>query len=223
MRSRSILALALVLLFVIATPVMAEPLQQNQVQITSPSINEEIRGLVAIVGSASIDNFQYYKIEYGVGPNPTDWAIIGAMHETAILNNQLATWNTEALPDGIYSLRLRAVKADGNYEEFYVRGVVIANTRPTSTPTPTEAPTATPTLAGSSSITGQPTATLVLATPTADLSLPTPTPTLSRPDTETTILPIDPSGWSDAFILGAIAMAAVFVVAGIVFAIRRLL
>ncbi len=223
MRSRSILVLALVLLFSMVFPVMAEPLQQSQIQITSPGINEEIRGLVSIVGSASVDGFQYYKVEYGVGPNPTDWAIIGQMHETSVLNNQLATWNTETLPDGVYSLRLRAVKTDGNYEEFYVRGVVIANTRPTSTPTPTEAPTATPTLAGSTSITGQPTATLVLATPTADLSLPTPTPTLSRPETDTTVLPIDPSGWSDAFIFGAIAMAAVFAVAGIVFAIRRLL
>jgi len=219
------LAIGLVLLAVMATSgliaVRAEPVQQqSQVQIISPEVNTEVRGMVPIVGSASVPNFDYYKIEFGHGSDPSQWALIGSMHEAPVINDQLELWDTTGHPDGIYTLRLRAVKKDGNYGEFYVRQVVIANTRPTLTATPTATATSlalTPTVVA----TPKATATLHIIAPTAALSMPTPTPTLSRPQ-QRQALQIDSKGWYEAFCSGALAMGAVFVLLGIVFGLRRL-
>ena len=202
-------------------PIKAEPMQQQtQVQITSPEINEEVRGLIPIMGSASVPNFKFYKIEFGVGPNPAQWALLGALHEQAAVNSQLEVWDTTKLPDGVYTLRLQAVKQDGNYDEFYVRGVAIGNTRPTATLVPTGTPTRIAT--ATKQATPKVTATLQIIAPTAALSMPTVTPTLSRPD-QGSELPIDPQSWAESFLFGAVAMGAVFLILGIVFGLRRLL
>ncbi|MBN1401321.1 MAG: hypothetical protein JXA74_10825, partial [Anaerolineae bacterium] len=108
---------------------------------------------------------------------------------------------------------------------FFVRGITVANTRPTSTPTPevTETPegpeiTATP----EATNTPRATATLQIVAPTQALTLASPTPTLSRPR-QRDALPVDPENWGQAFMFGAASMGAVFLLLGIVFGIRRLL
>jgi len=205
--------------------VQAEPVaQQIQVRIDAPETGAEVRGLVPVIGSASVPNFNFYKIEFGVGPNPAQWAQIGALHDRPVLNGQLEVWDTAKLPDGVYSLKLQAVKKDGNYEEFYVRQVTIANTRPTATRTETATPRALATPFVLTPVASMPsvTATLRVMTPTAALALPTATPTLSRP-VPREVLPLDPKGWAQAFCFGAVAMGAVFVLLGIVFGLRRLL
>jgi hypothetical protein len=216
-------------------PALAAPLAQSQVQITSPEINQTVRGVVPIIGSASVPAFQYYKVEYGNGPNPDNWALIDSMMNTPVINGQLVAWNTHAVPDGLYSLRLRAVKQDGNYEEFSVRGIVVANTGPTETPTatPTETPaggTPTPPAEPTApSASGAPDPARPTATPDeiisgGELAAATPTPTIGAPPEESTMpLGLDPEGWSQAFVYGALAMGAAIAVLGIVFGVRRLL
>ena len=220
------LAIGLMLVAVVVasrrTTVRAEPVrQQSQVQITSPEVSQEIRGIVPIIGSASAPNFDYYKVEFGNGPDPSEWALIGSMHESPVINGQLEIWDTRVYPDGVYSLRLRAVKRDGNYSEFFVRQVVIANARPTHTPTFEPSPTST---APATTVPATPTATatLQIIAPSAVLSAPTVTPTLSRPQ-QRQVLPVNPKGWPQAFCYGALATGAVFVLLGIVFGLRRLL
>lgn len=206
--------------------IRAEPLrQQPQVQITSPEVSTEVRGRVSIIGSASIPSFQFYKVEFGFGPNPAQWSVIGDLHRSPVVNAQLEVWDTTLLPDGVYTLRLQAVKLDGNWEEFYVRQVAIANTRPTATATSEATPTRQSTIAPTRTVGPSPTpnasATLHIIAPTAGLSQPTPTPTLSRPN-QRQQLPIEPKSWGQAFCFGGIAMGAAFVVLGIVFGLRRL-
>ncbi len=221
------LALALVVLLVLAAPALAQPVQQQAtVQITSPEMGAEVRGLVPIIGSASVEPFQFYKVEYGIGSSPSQWALIGSLRETPVINGQLEVWDTNTVPDGVYTLRLQAVKTDGNFEEFTVRGVVVANTRPTSTPTPEATETPLPEEGPQTAATATP--RLPTATPTTRVIAPqgpiggaTPTPTLSVPNQS--VLPIDPEGWDQAFLLGAASMGAVFVLLGLLFAIRSLL
>ena len=224
--ARLILIAALLVVAVTVT-VQAEPLsQQQQVEITSPEVSEEVRGLYPILGSASVPNFQFYKLEYGIGPNPAQWALIGGLHQSAVINGQLEVWDTSKLPDGVYSLRLQAVKEDGNYDEFFVRQVVIANSRPTQTPTPeaTDTPeiSATDTPAPDATAEAEATATVMVIAPTGALTQPTVTPTLSRPGRQST-LPIDPGSWGQAFCFGGLAMGAVFLLMGLILGIRRLL
>ncbi len=233
MRRRSIglpiAAVAIILLASLAAvPVQAGPLgQETQVQITSPEIGSRVRGRVPIMGSASVPNFQFYKVELGVGPNPAQWAVIGQLHYERVINGQLEVWDTTVVPDGVYTLRVQGVKMDGNWQEFFVRGIVVANSEPAPTDTPEVSPTPrvtdTPVVKEAvETSTPRPTATLQIIAPTAALSMPTPTPTLSRPETRRT-LPIDPESWLESFTFGAVAMGTVFLVLGIVFGLRRLL
>jgi len=193
-------------------------------------MNEVVRGRVPIIGSASIADFQFYKVEFGVGPNPSQWAVIGSLHDSPVINGQLEVWDTTGIPDGVYSLQLQAVKQDGNWEAFFVRGITVANSEPTETPTPEEAtPTEepsdmTPTPPALAEETGpRPTATVQIIRPTAAaLSVPTATPTLSRPG-EQPLLPVNPADWREAFMFGAATMGVVFIVLGLVFGLRRLL
>jgi len=207
-------------LFLGVLPLVSPSLAQTgtQVVITSPQPNETVRGLVIIRGSASVPNFQFYKVEYGRGASPTEWHLIGSTRSNPVTDGILAQWDTTALPDGVYSLRLQAVKNDGNYQEYFTRQLVVANKRATETPTPTAPPEPT---RGPTPTPG-PTPTLAILQPTAALALPTPTPTPVRP--QRMALPELPvASWGEAFCMGATAMAAIFAVVGLVFGLRRYL
>jgi hypothetical protein len=148
----------------------APPAQGDQAAITSPQNNAVVRGQVAIVGSATHPQFQFYKIEFAREPVVGEaWAIIGAIHQQQVTNGQLETWDTSQLPDGSYTLRLRVVRLDGNYSEYSVVQVVVANAQPTETPTPavvaTRPPTVTPTAL-------PPTPTIVIEQPVVTNTLP---------------------------------------------------
>jgi len=195
--------------------------QQAEVVITSPAPNSEVSGVVSITGSASTSNFAFFKVEFGAGPNPNAWTLVGNTHETPVVNGQLETWDTTRLADGEYTLRLQAVKTDGNYDEYYIHGIVVASDKPTATPTaptPTRRPSATP----ADNVTPQATATLQVIRPTAGAQLATPTPTPVRVTSSNT-LQLDTAGWKQAFVVGVIAMAIVFAILGVIFGLRRLL
>lgn len=86
-------------------------------RITSPGINQIIKGNVAIHGTASGDSFQYYKIEVGQGRDPNAWTVVGDLHYTAVDRGQLETFNSGAYAPGTYTLRLVVVDKTGNYPE----------------------------------------------------------------------------------------------------------
>ena len=224
MRRRSLwlCAVGLSLLFV-PLSVWAEPAGQGgKVDITSPQMGTEIAGRVPILGSASLPDFQFYKVEFGVGASPSQWNVIGGLHQQVVVDGQLETWDTTVVPDGVYSLQLQAVRNDGNWVPFFVRGITIANSRPTSTPTAEI--TATPEVTSTPYATATPraTATLQIVAPSQGLSSASPTPTLSRPR-QASALPVEPKNWAQAFLFGAATVGAVFVLLGIVFGIRRIL
>jgi len=74
-------------------------------------------GTTLIKGTAAIDNFWYYKLEFGSGEWPTDWSLIKELHYQPVVNGILGDWNTGALPEGVYILRLVVVDKAGNYPE----------------------------------------------------------------------------------------------------------
>lgn len=196
----------------------ARPLQQaNQGIIVSPQENATVRGVVPILGTATIAGFDYYKVEWGRGADPADWHLVGSTYPTQVVDGVLASWDTTTVPDGLYTLRLRVVRNDGNYSEYYVRGIIVANKRPTETPTPlpeeTRAPTSTP----------GPTATLAIVQPTAALARPSPTPTPVRPIRGVALPELSFGLWRDALCMGAGTMVAIFAVVGMIFALRRML
>ena len=120
--------------------------------ITSPGPGTTLNGDVPIYGTATIDPFQKYELHYKLEPSGDDAYIYFAGGTSPVVNGQLGVWQAGGLPAGTYTLRLRVVKADGNYAEFYIPNISVnqgavsptAAVTQTVTVTPTVTPTFTP-------------------------------------------------------------------------------
>lgn len=153
---------------------------QTQSGITSPADGSTVNGDTAIIGSAVIDQFQKYELHFKLDPSGDDAYVYFAGGTGQVSNGQLGVWAAAGLPPGTYSLRLRVVKADGNYAEFFVHNIKLnqgAVATPTSsTPTETPIPTFTFTPAP------QPTAAVgAVEQPSVEGDQATPTPLLAPP------------------------------------------
>ena len=75
----------------------------------------QVSGNVEIRGTAAIERFQFYKIEYGMGEKPSSWNSIGDIRKQAVADGVLASWNVAGFPPGVYKLRLTVVDMTGNF------------------------------------------------------------------------------------------------------------
>lgn len=78
-------------------------------------MNQVITGQIAIRGTAKIEAFQFYKLEYGIGEEPQQWNSIGEIHKTPVVDDVLGVWDTTGFPVGVFKLRLTVVDITGNY------------------------------------------------------------------------------------------------------------
>lgn len=154
---RSIFAVAVLAMAALALTLIprGSALAQDQRPvIAQPEQDGSVRGVVQIVGTATHTQFQRYELYYAPWPVPADnaWIFIGPdAHFQQQPLGLLGTWDSRAVPDGAYALRVRVVKRDANYIDSEPRRVVVANTKPAETataavtPTPTASPTPTAT------------------------------------------------------------------------------
>lgn len=190
--------------------------------ISSPRDNAILRGQVVIRGSAADPNFWKYEVHYAREPVGDNWVLIGTVHEQPVLDGVLETWDTNLVPDGAYSLRLRVVRKDGNYDERYVRGLSVVNAQPTETPTPevTPTPTITPTPI-------PPTPTIIIEQPVVHTPTPQPTPTpgplLGGEETPSPAFSVSPKELGGSFCYGSAIALALFVVIGVLALLRKAL
>lgn len=192
--------------------------------IISPRDNAVVAGSVAILGTATHPDFWKYELYYSPMFRQ-EWVFVGQVHETAVVNGQLEIWHTHTVSDGAYELRLRVVRRDGNYDEYFVRNISVSNMVPTATPTleatPTQAFTTTPLPA---------TPTIIVEQP----SLPTPTPKATANPSiapETTVEPtavdsppsaLSVEGLSNAACYGGALAGGVFLLMVILALLRQL-
>ena len=99
------------------------------VAIVSPAPYQYVSGGVVISGNANIDNFAFYRIEYGQGLNPTEWIQLGGDHGSPVQNGPLEFWDTSGLAEGLYTLQLTAVRHDQSFERATVQ-VTVDNAPP---------------------------------------------------------------------------------------------
>jgi membrane peptidoglycan carboxypeptidase len=145
--------------------------------ITSPAPTDHlvVGQTLQIVGSAYIDDFASYTLDFGPGDNPAGWTPITDQRTQAVDRALLGVWNTSGLAPGRYTLRLRVV--DGFANEQDSAPLVVTLTAP-ATPTPTVSPTrppATPTPGRT------PTPATPVPTRVASPSPGTPRPTTATP------------------------------------------
>lgn len=144
--------------------------------ITNPGEGTSIAGVIPLIGTVAVPQFDRYELTFGAGWNPNQWDWISGPHEAQVTNGQLGEWNVGGLPDGEYTLRITVYAARRTDYTVRVRVQNSAPIVPTAVPTevpplPTLAPTDTPV----PTATPEPTATLEpTLTPT-----PTETPFVS--------------------------------------------
>lgn len=253
MRNLIVFILPVIALFgIAASPRPAPALQQcANVLIGAPRSGSSIRGEVEIIGSASIDRFQFYKVEFSPLTNPDSWAAISQIVRRPVVNGRLDIWNTRTVPDGLYNLKLTVV--DDRAQELcrsIVTQLQVVNRGPAPTateeltPTPATSPTVSPTIPPLPTVPPPPTQPGV--TPAVSVAQPTaPAPTQTARGTGTpqaaptrtgsSLIPdftpvqrafnaaFDFGRLRDAFLLGAIGTVAIFTFIGLVLLLRRLL
>jgi hypothetical protein len=123
----------------------APALAQTQSGITSPTAGAVITGTIPIIGTAVHERFQKYELAFKLEPSGDDAYVYFTGGTSQVVNSQLGTWPAGGLAPGLYRLRLRVVKNDSNYDEFFVQNLSVNQqaAAPTATPTPST-PTETP-------------------------------------------------------------------------------
>ncbi len=158
--------------------------------IAQPAPGDTISGIVEVLGTAVHPDYLRYELAFLQQDVPGAEWIVFAEGSQPVSNGVLAVWDTTVgraigspvFPDGRYQLRLRVVKTDFNYDEYFVTDLTIQNDGPTPTPTPDE--TAVALTATIAAIPAQPTGNTESSfqQPTPLPSL-TPFPTLTPPPT----------------------------------------
>lgn len=180
------------------------------VAVTSPLPGEFLRGAVTITGRVDDPDFQSAQLDFGYASNPADtWFTLQAFSQP-MPGSTLATWDTLAITDGDYILRLRLTRTDGTVQDVIVP-VSVQNDIPLATPT--AIPTSTPVQEIEAQI---PTPFLLAASPTPT-DAPRPTPTA---------LPANPVSLHQTAIYtslgrGALVIVGLFVISGIILRFRR--
>lgn len=80
-------------------------------QITEPTMFADLRGKVQITGTASGNDFVYYRVQFGQGLNPQAWIQVGEDVRSPLEAGVLMEWDTSGL-NGLYAVRLLVVRAD---------------------------------------------------------------------------------------------------------------
>jgi hypothetical protein len=192
--------LLIFLLFAVGRSAWTAAAQSTAPVIVSPAEGDALQGLVSVTGTSQVDGFASAELAFAYHDDPTGtwFPIAGA--SVPVTDGVLGAWDTTAISDGTYDLRLRIVLADGSAADTSVANLRVRNYTPVETPTPTAViPEATP---------------LPTVTPT-----PTPFPT-------PTLLPTNPAVLSPASVTtslgaGGLAVLVLFSILGLYLRARR--
>lgn len=184
--------------------------QESPVAISAPEPGAILRGEVNIVGSTDLPGFISAQLDFSYASNPlpaVTWFPLETLSQP-VFDSPLYIWDTTAITDGDYILRLRVFTGDGSAREVTVP-ITIQND---AVPTPTPAPTSTPEEV-----------TVLIPTPFQLAASPTPT---DVPRPTPTALPSNPASLEPASIFvslgrGALVILGVFALAGLLLRIRR--
>ncbi len=194
--------LALTFLLLTAVCRSAAVLAQTGSGITAPASGETIAGVVEVRGAAVHPDYLRYELAFANQTTGSDW-IVFAEGSEPVVDGILAVWDTTVgqavgapvFPDGRYQLRLRVVKTDFNYDEYFVMDLFIQNGGPTLTPTPDETAVGlTATAVVPAPPTGSEDSSFQQPTPLPSL---TPFPTLTPPPTVVGGTPAAPQAVGD--------------------------
>ncbi len=170
---------------------------------SNPSSGSAIAGIVTISGTAADPQFLRYELSFFQEFNPGGGWVVFAEGNQPVVDGVLALWDTTVghninapiFPDGAYQLRLRVVRQDYNYDEFFATNVIINNAGSPEVP-PNASATPLPQFQTSTPTFGSPTPipTLTPSVTVLPTSLPAAPPSAATPLPTLTLLPGGQSG-----------------------------
>jgi hypothetical protein len=183
---------------------------------TAPEAGETLSGVVEVIGTAVHPAFLRYELAFREEAAPERGWIVFAEGGVPVVNSTLAVWDTTVgrdigapvFPDGRYQLRLRVVKTDYNYDEYFLTDLSVFNAGPTPTPTADETAIAATAAANNVAATLPPASAGGFQAPTPLPSL-TPFPTLTPQATAVrpAVATVAGAGSEEGGLLGDLAQA----------------
>jgi hypothetical protein len=118
--------LLLAVLLLVTAPVMG---QIEDVKIDFPPPVYDLAGTVSVAGTVNpFAGLNLYYLEMGAYPEAGDlWTPVSLPSRTPVTNGVIATIDTRVVPDGVYTLRLRVLLADGTQRTVSVAPVRVGN------------------------------------------------------------------------------------------------
>jgi hypothetical protein len=175
MRRRLIIALLCIMTTAFSAALHIHAQNATSPTITSPHENDTLFGLVTIQGTANNPNMQRYTLEFDLQDIEGDnFFPVSAPITQPVSAGVLGQWNTTAVPDGRYQIRLSVILRDGTVLSTVVQNLHVSNKQPT--PLPTSVP------AGSQLVqspTSGPSATPIIQQPPTSTPLPALAPTVT--------------------------------------------
>jgi hypothetical protein len=170
--------LVFILLFQIPTnQIHAEEEDKTKVEITSHKAGEAIRGIVPILGTTTVENLLSWELTFSYVSNTTGTWFLISEGSNAISNEILTEWDTTAITDGVYNLRLTVYLKEGRRTHFILPDIRVRNYTPIESNTPVPSLTSTPL-----TVTPQPSFTPSITLSPTNTTIPdTPTPQPTNP------------------------------------------
>lgn len=188
-------------------------IQDSPVAITFPQPGAEVRGLIEIQGRMDSPEFESAELAFTYAPSASDPAAVWFPIQTftqPTTNPAIASWDTTAVTDGDYTLRLRVTLKGGSTLDALIEGVKITNNTQPPTPSPF------PTLADFDFQPLDPAqAAAADSTPTQRIVLPAATPLPENPASLKT------SSISTVFWQSALAALLLFAIFSLILRLRR--
>jgi membrane carboxypeptidase/penicillin-binding protein len=91
--------------------------------ITQPKLFAEVSDVVKIIGTASGENFDYYRVQVGKGLNPQEWIQLGGDVISPVESGLLVEWDTKGL-SGLYAVQLLVVRSDQRVDTAVIQVTV---------------------------------------------------------------------------------------------------
>lgn len=92
------------------------------------TLPDDTSGEVSVRGFAKGENFSSYQLSYGVGTSPSSYTqIVSSNSPKTLRGSVLGTWNTSALSNGHYVLRLGVTNNDSSQVFFKIYVNIVSN------------------------------------------------------------------------------------------------
>ncbi len=85
------------------------------VRITSPGMGAVVSGSVDVIGTANHGSFQFYKVEFSQGEEPSAWHVVHDIQRAPVIGGRLISFDSRSVPNGVYWLQLTVVDTTGNF------------------------------------------------------------------------------------------------------------